>query len=579
MIENKSIEELKTRIDIVELISSYIEVKRQGSSYVCLCPFHSDNKPSMHVNPQKGFYHCFACKAGGDAFKFVMEYEKLSFSEAVEKVAVIFNFTLSYTSKNDAYHKDDKKVLVLLNSFYKTCLKSNKTALDYLFSRGLEANDLELFELGFAPSSNESLRFLENEGIELKSALSVGAIKSNEKGFYASFINRITFPIYDLKGLLVGFGGRSLDKDNPAKYVNSPASYLFDKSRLFYGFNLAKEAALKNQSLIICEGYMDTIAFHKMGFKNTVAVLGTALTPNHLPLLKRLDLRANLCFDSDEAGVNAAFKSAKLLSENSLEGSVITLKGGKDAAQLLQDGLKGEVINAIKARVGLCEFYVKKLILKQDPKTPLQKQKTLDLIKAFASKLQPLVARALEPYVAKRLDILEDDCTLCVNNNFKKPLVLSPVLGNKDLSTQLLRYIYDKQDLGYFDCFLNSKAFYHQDMLKAVFKLKDVNDDKIRLLLSLDIDEFIDDESFIKASLLLDINHLKALSRQGRLSTKDSYILKVLTLLNLSFKKFCQLFETSTKLLLGFKSLIKDLRKINSKDEAKMYFENVQKRL
>lgn len=324
---------------------------------------------------------------------------------------------------------------------------------------------------------------------------------------------------------------------------------------------------------------MDTIAFHKMGFKNTVAVLGTALTPNHLPLLKRLDLRANLCFDSDEAGVNAAFKSAKLLSENSLEGSVITLKGGKDAAQLLQDGLKGEVINAIKARVGLCEFYVKKLILKQDPKTPLQKQKTLDLIKAFASKLQPLVARALEPYVAKRLDILEDDCTLCVNNNFKKPLVLSPVLGNKDLSTQLLRYIYDKQDLGYFDCFLNSKAFYHQDMLKAVFKLKDVNDDKIRLLLSLDIDEFIDDESFIKASLLLDINHLKALSRQGRLSTKDSYILKVLTLLNLSFKKFCQLFETSTKLLLGFKSLIKDLRKINSKDEAKMYFENVQKRL
>lgn len=380
MITKESIENLSQRLNIVDIIENYIEVKKQGSSFVCICPFHADKNPSMHINPIKGFYHCFACKAGGDAFKFVMDYEKLSFADAVEKVASLSNFTLSYTKEKQENKKELKSILPSLNAYFKDNLKHHKEVLTYLYQRALNDKDIAKFELGFAGASEDSIRLLQNQKIPLEDAMSVGALKKDENNeFYASFIWRITFPIYDHKDLLVGFGGRTLNPNVPAKYVNSPQNILFDKSRIFYAFNIAKENIAKKKEIIVCEGYMDAIAFHKAGFNNAVAVLGTALTEHHLPLIRRYDAKVILCFDNDEAGLKAATRSAFLLSTNKIDGKVAILQGGKDPAELVAKNESTKLHNILDEGIELGEFYIRRLISTHSIISALDKQKALEL--------------------------------------------------------------------------------------------------------------------------------------------------------------------------------------------------------
>lgn len=407
MIETKSIEELKQKADIVAVIEHYIEVKKSGSNFVAICPFHDDKNPSMHINTQKGFYHCFACKAGGDVFHFVKEYERVNFQEAVEKVAQICNFSLHYTSQKQQSNKALYEILPLLNAFYKQNLSKHKEAIAYLYSRALSDEDIRKFELGFAPSSEESLRLLKNEKIELQNALECGAVKFSEeqKEYYASFIKRISFPIYDYKGLLVGFGGRTLDSTQKAKYVNSPQCRLFDKSRIFYAFHLAKDAIAKQKEIIVCEGYMDAIAFHKAGLKNAVAVLGTALTQHHLPLIKRYEARVILCFDNDNAGINAAMRSAFLLSTHKIGGKVVILEGGKDAAELVANHQNKMLFDALDKGVELSEFYIRGIINSFDLQTPLQKQLALEAVQKYTFTLEPLIANAYTNLVANLLGV------------------------------------------------------------------------------------------------------------------------------------------------------------------------------
>jgi len=427
MITQASIENLRQRIDIVEIISHFIEVKKQGSSFVSVCPFHNDKNPSMHINPTKGFYHCFACKAGGDAFKFVMDYEKLGFSEAVEKIASISNFTLSYSNEKKEVKKDLNHILPLLNAFYKQNLSSHKNVLDYLYKRALNDTDIKKFELGFAPSNQESLRLLKNENIDLNDALEVGAVKKDPvKGeIYASFINRITFPIYDHNNKLLAFGGRTLNGANMAKYVNSPQSLFFDKSRIFYALNLAKESIIKKKEIIICEGYMDAIAFHKAGLSNAVAVLGTALGENHLPLIKRFDARVILCFDNDEAGLKAAMRSAFLLSTNEIEGKVVLLKGGKDPADLLANHQEKLLFSLLEIGEEFGEFYIR-MLLKEPLNSALAKQKALEEVQKYTFLLKELVANSYTALVAKLLGVDEQFVKLSKSSkakiqNFSKP--------------------------------------------------------------------------------------------------------------------------------------------------------------
>ena len=403
MISKNSIENLKNVVDIADVVGSYIPLKKSGANFVCVCPFHNDKHPSMSISPSKGIYHCFSCKAGGDAIKFVMEYEKLGYVEAIEKLASIYNVALEYTSSKNEL-KTDKKILENLNLHYKTLLYKNPEALNYLKSRSITDAIIEKWELGWAAGSQNTLNLLQNENIEPKEALEVGAIKQNESGYYASFINRITFPIYNHLGRLVGFGGRTIS-DNPAKYINSPQSQIFDKSKIFYGYDKAKSEIYRSHSIVICEGYMDCIMLHAAGINNAVAVLGTALTQKHIPLIQRGDIKVTLSFDSDDAGINAAFKSARLLMEHQIDGKVVLISGGKDPAELVASGKDMELRDMLSGGVELGEFYITQLVKNLNPKTPIEIAKSLKAIQEFSFGLNPIVADAYVPLVSTLLRI------------------------------------------------------------------------------------------------------------------------------------------------------------------------------
>ena len=420
MIEPKSIERLKDQIDIVDIIGHYVELKRAGANYKCVCPFHDDRSPSMSVSPSRQIYHCFACKAGGDAIKFVMEFEKLNYPEAIEKIAQMSNFSLEYTSESGTSRKEDKKILENANAFYRSQFYQNKEALDYVYSRGITDAMIERFELGWAGDSAQTIRLLENNGVTPQEALESGIVKQNERGIYASFISRITFPIYTHTGKLAGFGGRTIS-GNPAKYVNSPQSALFDKSKLLYGYHLAKQKIFEKKQIIITEGYLDVIMLHLAGFTNAVAVLGTALTEKHLPLIKRDAINVILCFDGDEAGINAAVKSARLLSLNEIDGGVAIIEGGADPADMVKAGKISRLNELFGGATELGEFYIRYIASRYDLTRPVQKQKCLDEILAYTRNLKPVAAASYEPLVAKLLKIEQGSFFLAATNeNFNR---------------------------------------------------------------------------------------------------------------------------------------------------------------
>lgn len=489
MITKESIENLSQRLNIVDIIENYIEVKKQGSSFVCTCPFHADKNPSMHINPTKGFYHCFACKAGGDAFKFVMDYEKLSFADAVEKVASLSNFTLSYTKEKQENKKELKSILPSLNAYFKDNLKHHKEILTYLYQRALNDKDIAKFELGFAGASEDSIRLLQNQKIPLEDAMSVGALKKDENNeFYASFIWRITFPIYDHKDLLVGFGGRTLNPNAPAKYVNSPQNILFDKSRIFYAFNIAKENIAKKKEIIVCEGYMDAIAFHKAGFNNAVAVLGTALTEHHLPLIRRYDAKVILCFDNDEAGLKAATRSAFLLSTNKIDGKVAILQGGKDPAELVAKNESTKLHNILDEGIELGEFYIRRLISTHSIISALDKQKALETIQKFTFNLEPLVANSYTSLVSNLLKV--DEKFIVLSQNSKKTIQTPLISQNKYnfpkekihiAELELIAFLKQHPDIcNDFKQISDSVCFKHKILLDKILEKKGYEDSDIR---------------------------------------------------------------------------------------------------
>ncbi|EOI0600573.1 DNA primase [Campylobacter jejuni] len=489
MITKESIENLSQRLNIVDIIENYIEVKKQGSSFVCICPFHADKNPSMHINPTKGFYHCFACKAGGDAFKFVMDYEKLSFADAIEKVASLSNFTLSYTKEKQENKKELKSILPSLNAYFKDNLKHHKEVLTYLYQRALNDKDIAKFELGFAGASEDSIRLLQNQKIPLEDAMSVGALKKDENNeFYASFIWRITFPIYDHKDLLVGFGGRTLNPNVPAKYVNSPQNILFDKSRIFYAFNIAKENIAKKKEIIVCEGYMDAIAFHKAGFNNAVAVLGTALTEHHLPLIRRYDAKVILCFDNDEAGLKAATRSAFLLSTSKIDGKVAILQGGKDPAELVAKNESTKLHNILDEGIELGEFYIRRLISTHSIISALDKQKALETIQKFTFNLEPLVANSYTSLVSNLLKV--DEKFIVLSQNSKKTIQTPLISQNKYnfpkekihiAELELIAFLKQHPDIcNDFKQISDSVCFKHKILLDKILEKKGYEDSDIR---------------------------------------------------------------------------------------------------
>lgn len=403
MITADSIEALKARLDIVDIVGSYIELKRAGSSFKAPCPFHDEKSPSFVVNPSRQSYHCFGCGVHGDSIKFVMEYEKLNYPEAIEKLAATNNFSLHYT--DDTKQKKRSNLLETLNDWYQKLLEEKRDAMEYLHERGIYASSIERFGIGYAPTSPETLRFLEQRKLPTAEAVEQGAIGRGDDGrLFARFIERITFPIHSTSGAIVGFGGRTIT-GHQAKYVNSSQSAIFNKSRLLYAYHLAREAIYRRREIIVTEGYLDVVMLHQAGFTHAVATLGTALTAEHLPLLRKGEPKIFLAYDGDKAGRAAAYKASKLLSMSGFDGGVVLFEGGLDPADMIKNS-QIEQLNALLHRpIPFIEFVISEMIDAYDLQDPKAKETALHENIAFLKTLSPLLQEEYRPFVASRLGI------------------------------------------------------------------------------------------------------------------------------------------------------------------------------
>ncbi|MDD3500153.1 MAG: DNA primase [Sulfurovum sp.] len=404
MIDNASIESLKNSIDIVDVIGNYIELKKAGANYKANCPFHGEKTPSFVVSPSKQIYHCFGCGAGGDTIKFVMEIEKLSYPEAIEKLASMYNFSLRYT-KGSSDYSDAKRVLEAVQTWYVKNLDQNPTAQTYLADRGISAASIEKFGIGYVPSGGQVMQFLQRTMLPKPQAAEAGVIAQGERGeYYARLVERITFPIYSPAASIVGFGGRTIT-NHPAKYINSPQTKLFNKSRLLYGYHLAKESIYSKKELIVCEGYLDVIMFHQAGFDTAVATLGTALTAEHLPLLRKGDPKVILAYDGDNAGVAAALKASMMLSHAGFDGGVVLFPDGQDPADLIAKDQSEAVARLLRTSKPLIPFVIEKTIESYDLSNPRAKEAAFAHIKQFLDGLSPIIKDAYIPLAATQLGI------------------------------------------------------------------------------------------------------------------------------------------------------------------------------
>ncbi len=400
MIAADSIEGLKARLDIIDVVGGYIELRKAGANFKGNCPFHDEKTPSFVVSPQKQIYHCFGCGAGGDSIKFVMEHDKLSYPEAIEKLADSCNYTLSYTQGSQK--KTDTKIIDSLNEWYQTLLEQNSSAKSYLVERGIYASSIERFGIGYAPASHDTLNYLKSHMFNINEAIELGVVGSGENNIYARFIERITFPIHSANGTTVGFGGRTIT-GHAAKYVNSPQTKLFNKSRLLYAYHQAKDAIYKKNEMIITEGYLDVIMLHQAGFNNAVATLGTALTPEHLPLLRKGDPRIIMAYDGDNAGTAAALKAAKLLSSAGFDGGVVIFEEGLDPADMVKNGKIEELNTLFRSAKPFIEFSLDQILMQYNLANPKEKEKAMHEGVGYLKTLSALLQEEYKTYFSSKL--------------------------------------------------------------------------------------------------------------------------------------------------------------------------------
>ena len=337
------IEEVRSRNDIVDIVSQYVKLKRSGSNYVGLCPFHNEKTPSFSVSQSKQFYYCFGCGAGGNVISFVMQYDNCTFQEALQTLAERSGITLPEAERSEASRQasEKKQTLLAINKlaagyfYYQLKRENGRTAYNYLRGRGLSDETIRKFGLGYSDKfSNDLYKYLKSKGYGDEILRESGLFNVDERrGMYDKFWNRVIFPIMDVNSHVVGFGGRVMGDGKP-KYLNSPETMVFDKSRTLYGLFAARTSRKKN--LILCEGYMDVITMHQAGFTNAVASLGTSFTSGHASLVRRYASEVLLLYDSDGAGISAALRAIPILNEAGVHSRVVHLDPHKDPDEFIK---------------------------------------------------------------------------------------------------------------------------------------------------------------------------------------------------------------------------------------------------
>ncbi len=392
-IPEELIDEIKERVNITDVVSEYVSLKKVGANHKGLCPFHSEKTPSFTVNEGKQIFYCFGCGAGGNVITFLMKASGMTFPDTVTELAKRAGVTIPEASGRFAPQKNDRQeVLYKINesaaSFYHSLLSESEKAKSYLKKRGLKEETINDYKVGYGGEGWDSLyAFLSKKGLSLTLADELGLIIPKKSGgYYDRFRGRVIFPISDIHGRTIGFGGRSIDGSEP-KYLNSPESILFKKSDSLYGITVARRWIKESDDALIVEGYMDLLSLHEAGIKNSVATLGTALTAGHLRLIKRLSRNIVTVFDADQAGVKATLRSIDLFITEGMNATVLTMPEGHDPDTFVREkGVEG-FKKAIKSAMPIMEFFINEALKGKNATEIKEKLKVIEEVFPFIERL------------------------------------------------------------------------------------------------------------------------------------------------------------------------------------------------
>ena len=367
-ISEEEINAVRNQADIVNVISRYLQVHKKGKDYVCLCPFHDDHSPSMSISPDRQIYKCFVCGNGGNVFTFVQNYEKVSFPEAVGKVADMIGFHLSVQPDTLEKPKDPHKeaLYAVLNetinyTMYQVDTPAASRYKTYLENRGLDSETRKTFQIGYNPVGSSLSEFLKAKGYDEKDLVSANVSRVNDSGIHDVFEDRITFPIHDEHGNPIGFSARSINPENPSKYINTNDTDLFTKGNIVYNYHRARYMASKEGKIYVCEGVTDVIAFQRAGLENAVCTLGTSCTAHQIQLLKNIAPKIVFCYDGDHAGQAATWRAAKMALQAGCNIAIVLNQTGKDPDEIIRDAGKDALKKLAGQEISWMEFVLRYL--------------------------------------------------------------------------------------------------------------------------------------------------------------------------------------------------------------------------
>jgi len=414
-ITRATVEQIKARADVLDVVSEVVTLKQRGQNWQGLCPFHDEKTPSFSVSPSKGIYHCFGCGKGGNAITFIMETEKLDYVEALKRLADRYNISITWEGGDTERLQDEVSLIYELhdkaNDFYREQLFSEegKQALDYLEKRGFSEQVLKKFSVGYASGKWDGLLKLINKNRYLPKVLRKSGLfieKKNNADFFDRFRHRIMFPIHSLSGRVIGFGGRTLDPDEKAKYMNSPETPIYYKSEVLYGLYFSKDAIRKAKNVYIVEGYTDFLRIFSSGFENVAAGSGTALTQGHARILKRFVSKVTLCYDGDNAGKNAAEKAGFIFLKEGVDVNVISFPENDDPDSYLKTHTKEDFEKLSINADSFIDFYIKqngKTLHSPGEKTRFVEEVALHLVDIQNPVSRNFIAKA----ISEKLNISE----------------------------------------------------------------------------------------------------------------------------------------------------------------------------
>lgn len=424
------IDRLKAANPIAEVMGSYVNLKRTGGDYVCLCPFHNEKTPSCHIHPDKEYFHCFGCGAGGDVITFTMRYNNLDYWEAVKLLAERGGVPLPEDSQFRSAGVDKRKRIYEMNKkaarFFYDKLRSpeGKGCREYLARRGLKAETIMKYGMGFAPNSwSELKRYMLSEGYSEQELIDASLISRSSKSgnTFDFFVNRAMFPFIDLTGHIVGFGGRALSSDDKRKYLNSKDTPAYNKNRFLFSMNFAKNVSVKSGKILLCEGNLDVISLNQAGFENAVASCGTALTPEQVKLISNYANEAVICYDSDEAGQKATKKAIYMLGEAGLKATVIKMEGAKDPDEYINRFGAVKFANLLEHSQGAVNFELSKAAEGIDTATEVGKNDYMkNVFQVLAAIRSPVERDIYISKVAQEQGISKQAITEEINNQIRK---------------------------------------------------------------------------------------------------------------------------------------------------------------